>query len=178
MIKNLTKVVTTLLFVFLVTGCFPSKNKASEKEFKNGDVWIPPGFSVKNGVLLVQLLNEDVVNSGWRTKFKKWNNEMREYMQQNYPHKYEFVSTDDIEYKGKKYSDYQKYPYGLLISNGSYTYTGGAAGSGPNNSNTKTVYDYYFIERATGKKYPVTKKYSSNPVMTFMPVINTILAGK
>ena len=156
-------------------GCFPSKNQASEKVFSNGDNWIPPDFNPRKTVLLIQLLDENVVNQGWRVKLKKWNKEMKEYMQEKYPYKYEFSTSDDIEYKGKKYSDYQKYPFGLMINKGSLTYTGGAAGTGPNNSNTGQVYDFYFMDRASGKKYPLTKKASSNPVMTFMPVINTIL---
>lgn len=159
-------------------GCFVSKAKASRTVFKNGKNWIPADFNPQKTVLLVQLINEDVVNQGWQMKYKKWNQQMRDYMQEKYPYKYEFASADEIEYKGKKYSDYQKYPYGLMIKDGSYTYSGGAAGSGANNTNTADVYDYYFIERATGKKYPVTKKYSKNAVITFMPVINTILKEK
>ncbi|MDZ4792824.1 MAG: hypothetical protein SGI83_00965 [Bacteroidota bacterium] len=176
--RKFWKILFTVSVLFAVQGCFPSKKKASEKVFTNSDNWLPADFKPQKTVFLVQLINEDVVNSGWRAKYKKWNNEMREYMQEKYPYKYEFVSVEDIEYKGKKYSDYQKYPFGLMISNGSYTYQGGAAGSGPNNSNTIDVYDFYFFDRASGKKYPVTKKFSSNPVMTFMPVINTILEKK
>jgi hypothetical protein len=176
--RTVSGLIASAMLVFICQGCFPSKNKASEKVFNNGDSWIPPDFNPQKSVLLVQLLNEDVANSGWRTKFQKWNNEMKEYMQEKYPHKYEFVSADDIQYKGKKYSDYQKYPYGLMISDGSVTYYGGAAGTGPDNKNTRAAYDYYFLDRATGKKYPLTKKYSTNPVLTFMPVINTILAGR
>lgn len=172
------KVILAVTVVLLVQGCFPSKKKAAEKVFTNDDKWLPADFQPRKTVLLVQLINEDVVNSGWKAKYKKWNNEMREYMQEKYPYKYEFVSADDIEYKGKKYSDYQKYHFGLMISKGDYTYSGAAAGSGPNNTNTKDVYDFYFIDRASGKKYPVTKKFSSNPVMTFKPVINTILEKK
>lgn len=161
-----------LTALFFLPGCFPSKNKATEKVFNNGDSWILQNFTPQKTVLLIQLLNEDVVNSGWKKKYIKWNNDMREYMQGKYPYKYEFVSTEEIEYKGKKYSDYAKYPYGLLISTGSISY------EGVTGRDTKGVYDFYFIERATGKKYPVTKKYSSDPVMTFMPVINTILEKK
>lgn len=176
--KTVSVLIVGVMLAFISQGCFPSKQKASQKVFSNGESWIPSGFEPRNTVLLVQLLNEDVANSGWRMKFQKWNNEMKEYMQEKYPYKYEFVSADEIEYKGKKFSDYQKYPYGLMISDGTVTYYGGAAGTGPQNKNTQAVFDYYFLNRATGEKYPRTKKHSSNPVMTFMPVINTILAGK
>lgn len=175
MIKKAGKILAASVIVLLAAGCFPSKNKASEKVFNNGDSWIPPEFTPQKALLLVQLLDEDVPNSGWRAKYKKWNNEMREYMKEKYPYKYEFVTADEIEHKGIKYSDYQKYPFGLMIDNGKLTYYDGAAGGTYRNKNTVGVFDYYFIDRSTGKKYPLTKKYSSNPVMTFMPVINTIL---
>jgi hypothetical protein len=161
--------------LFAGQGCFTSKKKASNQVFKNGDSWIPKDFKPQKTVLLLELINEDVKNDGWRVKYRKMNNEMRKFMEEKYPYKYEFTSEDDIIYKGQKYSDYQKYPFGLMIKRGSVTYTGGAAGSGPNNSNSAMTFDFYFLDRANGKKYPVTKKYSSNPIMTFMPVINTIL---
>ena len=173
------KIIVAIAALLFVQGCFPSKKKATEKVFNNGDNWIPPDFNPQKVVLLVQLLDEEVKNEGWRMKHKKWNEEMRQYMKDKYPFKYEFTEADAIEYRGTRYSDYAKYPFGLLINNGSVRYEGVAGKQvGDKFYNTSAVYDYYFIDRSTGKKYPLTKKYSSNPVMTFMPVINTILEKK
>lgn len=162
----------------LVQGCFPTKNKASKKVYKNGDQWIPATFKPQKTVLLIQLLDENVRNDGWRMKFKKWNNEMRTYMQEKYPYKYEFATADEIESKGKKYSDYQKYPFGLLINEGSADFQGVAGGTGPDHTYSKGTYDYFFIDRSSGKKYPGVKKPSTSAVMAFMPVINTLLEGR
>jgi hypothetical protein len=168
-------IILAAVLLLSLDSCFPSKKKFAQKTFDNSDKWLPSTFKPQKAVLLVQLFNEDVVNYGWKKKFEKWNTEMRDFMQEKYPFKYEFASEDDIVYKGKKYADTKKYPFGLMINVGVNHYTGGAAGSGPNNANSVQVFDYYFINRETGEKHPVTKKYSSNPLMTFMPVINTIL---
>lgn len=167
------------IIFFVVPGCFPSKKQAADKEFKNGDSWIPPGFRPQNSILLIQLLDVDAAPKSWQDKLNKWNQEMQDYMKEKYPYPYEFVNEDQIENPAKKFSDHSKYGFGLLISKGSQRYEGVAGKQvGDKFYNTATVYDFYFIDRATGKKYPLTKKYSSNPVMTFMPVINTILAKK
>jgi hypothetical protein len=175
--KKSSYLIILIGIVLTVQSCLPSKKKAENTVFKNGNAWIPADFQPKKTVLLVQLLDENSVAASWRKKFRQWNEEMEAYMQEKYPYKYEFVTADQIEGSPQKYSDKTKYAFGLLVSNGTISYQG-VGSSSPGNNTTKAVYDYYFIDRATGKKYPPTKKYSSNPLITFMPVVNTILDGR
>lgn len=91
---------------------------------------------------------------------------MEKYLAEKYTYQYAFASKDEIISSNGKFADLKKYPFGLMIkhfydSHGSY--------------GTYSVYDFFFLDRATGTEYPLTQKTSSNPVDLFKPFINTIL---
>jgi hypothetical protein len=147
-----------LLLVFLLPVIFSFSQ--SNHVFKNEEKWLPENFNPANTVLLIQQFEVDEKKSGKR------NDKIRSYLEEKYTYQYAMAETDDIVYKGGKYADKVKYPYALM-----YKHFYKSTGQGGSYS----VYDFYFLERATGTEYPLTSKSSSDPIMTFKPVINTIL---
>lgn len=130
--------------------------------FSNGQKWIPENFEPSKTVLLVEKL--DV--SERQTK------KMEDYMSEKYPYKYEFVSLSTIKTTTGKYADTKLYKYALVISSHltTYTHTDGSA-----SAMRTTGYDFNFYDRSNDKEYPSTTKSSGYPIMTFEPVINTIV---
>jgi hypothetical protein len=128
--------------------------------FKNAAKWIPENFNPANITLLVQQIEP------YEKKPEKRNAEMEKYLAEKYTYNYAFTSKNEIISTKGEFADLKKFPFGLMIkhfyeSHGSY--------------GTISVYDFYFLDRATGIEYPLTKKTSSNPIDLFKPVINTIL---
>ena len=108
---------------------------------------------------------------------------MEEYMATKYPYEYEFASKSEIEMKGGKYSDLKRYKFAIVYSSertvmprsGGYSTGGSGQFVGAPGLVGVTGFDFNFIDRETGRRYPPTKRASSYPMMTFRPVINTIV---
>jgi hypothetical protein len=151
-LKNLYSGFAILLFLFLAIASNPSK-----KTFSNGEKWIPKDFDPTKTTLLIQKFRSS----------EKQQTKMEGYMEEKYPYKYEFVSTETIIEREGKYADTDIYRYALRITSHTTTYT---------NSNMVTSgFDFYFYDRANDIKYPASNKASSYIFTTFQPVINTIL---
>jgi hypothetical protein len=148
--------VTLLSGYLLVGGC-----NSSKMTFGNGDKWIPADFVPAKTVLLVEKY----------TLSNKVEEKIEAYMNENYPYKYEFVGLDDIKNRsGGKYANTKLYKYALVIyaTRSTYTYT--------DRSTVVTAgYDYYFYDREISKNYRETGKASTWILVTFKPIINTIV---
>src|SRR5207253_2501244 len=96
---------------------------------------------------------------------------MKEYMQKNYPYKYEFVSVKDLE-NNTKYSDKSVYRFTLVNSYDTHVMHQGDASQHPL---PVGMVDFSFYDRLNKKVYPQTGKGSSLASTTFKPVINTIV---
>ncbi len=158
MIKQAVKIISVFLFVTLF-GCNPSK-----LTFGNSDKWIPADFNPGKTILLVQKFAGS----------KKVQQQMEDYMAENYSNKYEIVDEAIIEQKAGKYANTNLYRFALRMTTGSEHITK-AQGASTNAGISYSKFDFYFYDREAGKSYPTTRKESSNTMMLFKPVINTIV---
>lgn len=150
------KCLILFLFVgFFLFGCSPSK-----MTFSNHAQWLPADFDPKTGVLLV----EEVV---WP---KAQGQKMKEYMEQNYPYKYAFVSAKELADPGGKYSDKTLYRFAIVNS-----YKDHIMHEFKPNQITISMTDFNFVDRLNSKTYPKSGKGSSYASVTFKPFINTVL---
>lgn len=157
--KNLLSILTIAVFFYIALASNPSK-----KVFQNSENWIPDDFIPSKTILLIE-------------KFfvsKKAEQQMDDYMNEKYPYKYEFVSLSTIKNREGKYADTKLYKHALVITSHSNTMTK-ADGASTSGGLTVTGFDFNFYDRSIDKNYPPTKKPSSYAVMTFKPVINTII---
>jgi hypothetical protein len=129
--------------------------------FDNKRGWLPDDFEPKSTILLVE---ED----RWS---KKQTQLMEDYMKKKYPYKYEFASYEAIHSKEDKYADTKLYKYALVIfeNSASQTQPTGMVVNAP------AGYDFNFYNRDLDKDYPSTRKASGSAILTFEPVINTIV---
>ncbi len=137
---------------------------ASKLTFGNGEKWIPSDFSPSKTILLVEKYGDN----------KKIQQQMEDYMSENYSYKYEFVEASTIEQRAGKYANTTLYHFALRMTSGSEHITqsqGASTGAGISYGK----YDFYFYDRESGKSYSTTRKESSNTMMLFKPVINTIV---
>jgi len=130
--------------------------------FNNGNTWIPENFDPSKTILLVEKFDVS----------EKQAQKMEDYMAEKYPYKYEFVPLATIKTPAGKYADTKLYKYALVISShlSKYVHTDGT----PSAMRT-TGFDFNFYDRNNDKEYPATAKASGYPIMTFQPVINTIV---
>jgi len=143
-----------LMAVIILSSC-----SGKRKIFGHTKRWIPANFEPANTVLLVEEL---YTAKGQRL--------MRAYMADKYPFRYEVTSNDSITGKLGRYADTKLYRYALVIS----THEAQAAMPNPSSASV-TGFDFNFYDRDLGRHYPRTRKGSSFPIMTFRPVINTIV---
>ncbi len=139
------------MFTILFCGCNTSK-----MTFSNGDKWIPADYDPYTTVLLVETFE---VSARAQKKIEN-------YMALTYPYKYEFVRLKTINEKSGEYADIKKYKFAIVYSSQTTVKI-----SGP----TFTSFDYNFIDREKGNEYPPTKKASGYAIMTFKPMINTLV---
>lgn len=151
----------TLLF-FLSIVLFSCNT--SKMTFNDGKKWIPAGFNPGDGIILVENFK---ISS-------RANNKMKEYMAKTYPYKFEFVDKNIILDSTGKYADKEIYKYSIMIYSRTLVDPSHTRVGGPGFIKS-TGHDFYFFDRSTGTKYPVTKKPSSYAISTFMPFINTIV---
>ena len=159
--KKITKIKLTVLAVacFFILGIASNTSKLT---FGNSEKWIPADFDPAQTILLVE-------DFGVSAKAQR---KMEAYMSEKYPYKYEFVSLKTIQNNEGKYSDRKLYKYALVYSSHTTFSRDNQTGrDGP----TVTGFDYHFYDRELDKDYPATGKSSSYAIMTFKPVINTIV---
>lgn len=145
-----------------MTGC-----SVNNKYFSDGRQWIPDDFDPGKTTLLVEHYPGR----------EKWNDEMMNYLASKYPGKYEVVSKDQIIAMKGKYSDTKVYKYAVLwgaFGGTSFnTFTGGTTV----NYYQSTKIDFYghFLDRTSGKEYPITKKYNNYGSKGYIPFINSVV---
>lgn len=147
---------TLLAFLIMAIASKPSK-----MTFGNTDQWIPNDFNPRNTVLLVQIFDVS----------EKAQKDMEKYIAEKYPYKYEFATLSAIKDKEGKYADSKLYKYALMVTSHRINTRDQTGRSGP----SYVGFDYNFYDRESGKNYPVTGKGSSYAIMTFKPVINSIV---
>lgn len=151
--KNLLSLSLSLFILFASPGCKPSNIT-----LKNADQWIPEDFSPSKTVLLVEKYKA----------YYKVQQKMEDYMADKYPYRYEFVDKEVIENRTGKYANVKLYKYALIQTEGrkpAVISKGEIWGD-----------DFCFYDRENNKKYPPTHRESSNTMMLFKPIINTIVS--
>ncbi|MDR3713130.1 MAG: hypothetical protein P4L51_09975 [Puia sp.] len=151
--RKITLLTFSIFSIYLFSSCI-----ARNMTFGNGKDWIPADFDAKNTILLIE------TNDPMKQADKK----MLAYMREKYPYRFECVSHKTIMDKEGKYADVSLYRYSLI--NTYYTINSMTFGRP-----SVGAQDFCFYDRSNGKKYPSTGKGSSGKVMTFKPVINTIV---
>jgi len=151
-----------LLLLIALSSC-----NISNRSYSDAAKWVPSDFEPSKSALLVEHYpGKD-----------KWNTSMKNFLDKKYPGKYEIVNKEDILAINGKYSDTKVYKYAVLwgtIGGTSYTsFSGG--GSTTNFSSPKIDYSGHFLDRATGKEYPVTKKYNNYGWQGFVPFFNSVI---
>lgn len=152
-----------LFLLFFVTAC-----SVNNKYFSDGKNWIPADFDPAKSMLLVERYPGK----------EKWNASVQEFLDKKYQGKYEIVSKEDILAINGKYSDTKVYKYavlwGIVGSTSNSTFTGGPS---VDYMYTNRKVDFYghFLERATGKEYPVTKKYNNYGWKGYVPFFNSVI---
>jgi hypothetical protein len=141
-IKNCLSILSLTVF-FIIAAASSHKNAT----FKDADNWIPKDFNPNNTVLLIQThpVNE------------KQNERMIEWLEKNYPYRYEIADKSAIQNTTGKYSDTKTYPFAVLWNLKSAQRSHVGANGQPSFS---TEWDLYgnFIDRSTNKVYPSTRK--------------------
>jgi hypothetical protein len=151
--KNLT-----LSCCFILSLCLFSSCIARNLSFGNGKDWIPADFDAKNNILLIE---SSLPLRGQERK-------MEEYMKKNYPYRYEFVTYREIMEGDGKYENASVYHFALVS-------TSGTIRTMNINHPVVGVQDFYVYDRLKNIRYPATTKGSYKKIVTFKPVINTIL---
>src|SRR4051812_11928484 len=122
-----------LMFFFIVAVASSHKDAT----FKDADNWIPSDFNPNKNVLLIQ---KHPVNN-------KQNERMIEWLEKNYPYRYELVDVPDLKCKSGKYADSKTYPFAVEWN----LHASQATHFGPNGqSSSSTQYDLCgnFIDRS------------------------------
>ena len=160
--KNVNKlsIVITSFLILLISSCYVPKVVTN-----NGDRWIPKNFNPKKDILVVE-------SSPSKTQTKK----MEKYMDEKYPFKFEFATTEELKNKTGKFSNKEIYKFFLLNSSGTLTYS---SDMNERNGGRHNVYaatnDFYFEDREAKKIYPESAMAASYPYQAFKNVINVIL---
>lgn len=153
----------TILFLFVImTGC-----SANNKFFSDGEKWIPADFDPAESVLLVEHFPGK----------EKWNTDMIHYLDEIYPGKYIVVSKEDIVAIQGKYKDKKKYRYAVLW--GTINSRSNSSRQSGNvlyyYSDPKIDFSGHFLERETGREYPVTSKYNNYGSKGYIPFFNSVI---
>lgn len=140
--------ITAISLLFLCPSCL------SKIAFGNGDDWIPKEFDPQHSVFLIQYFGRD----------QKENQQAEDFMKEHYPYPYQFVpSYDPTDLPDKSKFRFVLVPTGQMIQ-------------GPQAAQYVGAVDFYFYDRQTGKKYPPLQKGSYKGMVTFKPVIKTIVS--
>jgi hypothetical protein len=140
--------IAAICLLFLCPSCL------SRIAFGNGDDWIPKEFDPQHSVFLIQYFGKDR-NEDQRAK---------DFMKKNYPYSYDFVPNYDPP---EGFADKSKYRF-VLVPTGQMI-------QGPQAAQYVGAVDFYFYDRQTGKKYPPLQKGSYKGMVTFKPIIETIV---
>lgn len=145
------------LFILFAIASAPSK-----MTFHNSDKWIPAEFNPNAQILLIENFHSSSVQQ-----------KAEDYVSKHYPYKYEFVSKEDI-YSTDKYKDNILYRF-ALISNKDYFTTNYTRSNGSTGSISGEGTDFGFYDRKLGVTLQKAKRGSSNALLTFKPIINSIV---
>jgi hypothetical protein len=148
-----------LLLALISTICLQSC--LQKMAFGNGNSWIPRNFDAKNTVFLIAYFGSN----------DKENRDAVNFMQKNYPYQYEMMEPDDTA----KFPDKKKYRFMLLPVSQTIMTHSGAAGGTNTLAAPVSASDFYFYDRLTNTTYPPLHKGSYKALVTFKPVIETIV---
>ena len=135
--------------------------------------WLPPDFDPKNGVLLIEK-----TSAPGQGKAQK---NIEEFMAENYPYKYEFVSVgmgegdkEPTVGPDEKYAD--KNTYRFLMTSSVTAVKGMPSGNG--HQTQGSFFDFSFIDRLENKAYPQTGSSTSWAAQAFKRIMAKVLKLK
>lgn len=148
-----------VLSIISLAVIFSSCN-VSNSSFADAEDWVPSTFNPKNDYLLVETFPMS----------QNANEEMRQFLTQNYPGRFEIVSEKTIKEKSGKYADTKAYKFAFLWDEQTAFYTGNSSSSGRREYANGNFYD-----RANDKAYPTTQKYNNYGRKSYIPFFNSII---
>ena len=128
----------------------------------NANGWKPDDFIPKDGILLIEKV----------TRPQNQQIKIKEFMEKNYPYKYEFVDIKDLNENSEKYKNKDVYRFALVNSYTTQNIHQSDISLRPLNV---TAFDFNFIDRRKNKEYPKSGIASSWASMTFKKIIQTVL---
>ena len=155
-IRKVSIVFYSLLFLFAFTSFEVNHSFGNGSGKKD---WIPEDFNPKNVTLLIE-------KHTWN---ERYNNGMKEFLEKEYPWKYEVVTLDDLQ-DNTKYKDKKMYQFALLWSDMASRQMG---------DHVITYHDLegHFLDRSTDKEYPKSG-YGLNRGQTSYKKIFSVLVKK
>jgi hypothetical protein len=152
--------ILSLAFFFIIAVASSHKNAS----FKDAQQWIPQDFNPNNTTLLIEK----------NPMSKRVNEKMIEWLQKNYPYRFEIVDDGVIENKiSSNYSDGKAYPFGVIWEIKSVPVTTTMNGQ----THFETEYDLYgrFVDRSVKKVYPTTSRSSYLRGEGYIPFFNSVV---
>jgi hypothetical protein len=151
-----------LLLLIVISSC-----NISNRSYSDGAKWVPSDFEPSKSTLLVEHYPGK----------EKWNTSMKNFLDKKYSGKYEIVNKEDILAINGKYTDTKVYKYAVLWRViGSISHSSFSGGGTTTNFSSPTIdYSGHFLDRATGKEYPVTKKYNNYGWQGYVPFFNSVI---
>ena len=151
-------------FILFVTFFAPiSSCNFKGATFSDAANWIPSDFNPNNSVLLVETHPYN----------KKQNANMVEFLEKNYPYKYEVVDSNAIKDISGKYADTKKYQFAVRWEFKGVWRTRTGANGMPSQDRE---YDLYgnFVDRLKGKTYPTTQNRNVAGVSGYKPFFQSV----
>ena len=128
------------------------------EDFSNRKEWIPEDFNPRNVTLLIAKHPSN----------EKYNRGMTKFIEEEYPWKFEVVSTEDLK-DNTKFPDKKTYQFAILWTDA----------ASPQTRNNYTYHDLegHFLDRSIDKEYPKSG-YGLNRGLTAYKKILTVLVKK
>ena len=159
-IKKINAFLLIPALLFLITSCYSPKIVVND-----GSGWIPEKFNPKSDILVIESCES-------KAQTKK----MEKYMNEKYPYKFEFATLNEVVSKTGKFTDRKLYRYFLYMDATTATYQSGMMEKGGGtHSVLSALNDFYFVDKVSGKMYPMSKMAASYPYKSFKNVIDVIL---
>ena len=156
--NNLLSIGAMLIFFLLAIASSPSK-----MTFGNSEKWLPTEFSLNKHILLIEKFHSE-----------KTQEKAEQFLSDKYPYRYEFASYNDIYNKSGKLANTDLYRFALVSFRDEATMLI-QRNNGTQSTMNVSGTDFGFFDRKKNEAYPKAGKGSSNALITFKPIINTIV---
>lgn len=130
---------------------------------------MPADFDPAVGVLLI----EEVM---WPERQKR---KIKDFLESDYPYKYEIVPIGDMSPASGKYTDTILYRFVMIYSAKEIVWEKRHVEDHSKSSQLRiTTFDFNFVDRQTGKVYPKSGRAASWPALVLRDMLNDVMEEK